>query len=649
MADEILINVRAQDNFSGTLGNFGNIITGIKSAIDIAGDAFRAFAGFAMEGLDAIASYERMAASFETLIAKELLMTGAAEDMNAALAMSGEKAEELLAWNQELAINSPFTAEGVANALRMAMAYGFTVDEAQRLTEALIGFAAGSGASEAAMESIARALGQISATGKVTGGDMLQLVNAGLPVVEILAEGFGVTTAELMKMREKGLLPATEAIEYITTYLETNFAGAAERQANTWAGLQGTFEDIKQMGLREFFGGLFEVLQPLAVELSTWLQGEGMTKLSEWGEALGNYVQGLVDRLPAAIAYLQELKAAFDTGGMTAVIQVALGDITLQDMVDFVDRLDAALADAINAGIESGAFQSSGNAFGEMVAGFFSEGFESQSGEAAPAIGRALSEWFRGAVGDVYFENSLQDIVSSLFGMLLDSIGNGLANAAESAHEAFVNFWINVFRPDDMDPFEYSAEMGREMVQGLLEGLNSIETGITGWVRDHIVQPIKDFLGISSPSTVFMEIGRNLILGLIQGMVQLIGSLPSIMLTLAGSIVQGLISGWSSAIGSFLSVVEGFVNTVLTLFEPVLNILGIDLSLGGGSTGTTGGTTGDTGHTRDGGGGVLGSGVTNNFYGPVYFGNMEQLGYDCPSPHPLMTASSQSLITSGVG
>jgi tape measure domain-containing protein len=647
VADEIVISVRAEDNFSGTLGNFGNILTGIKSALDLAGDAFRAFGGLALQGLDAISSYERMSVTLQTLAASQLLMTDQATDMAEALAMTSEKGEELLRWTQELAIKSPFTQEGVATAFQMAMAYGFNVEESQRLTQAMLDFVAGTGQTEFAMERISRALGQISQTGKLTGQDMLQLTAVGVPVLQILADAFGVTTAEVMKMRTDGLIPAQDAIEAIVGWMETNFAGAGERFTESWAGLMGTFEDLKQMGLREFFQGMFDVLQPLAVELSNWIQNEGMTKFREWGAMLGEFTQQIVDRLPAAIARIQELKAAFDTGGMTAVIQVALGDITLQDMVDFMDRLDAALADAINAGIESGAFQSSGDAFGEMIAGFFSEGFESQSGEAAPAIGRALSEWFRGAVGDVYFENSLQDILAGLFQVILDSIQDGLVNAADDAHESWVNFWINLFRSDDISPFEYSSEMGRDMVMGLIDGLNSIETGITGWVRDYIVTPIKDFLGISSPSTVFMEIGRNLILGLIQGMVQLLGSLPSIMLTLAGSIVQGLIAGWSSAIGSFLSVVEGFVNTVLELFEPVLNILGIDLNLGGSTGGSTGGMPGDTSHTP--GGGTLGSGVVNNFYGPVYFGTLEQLGYDCPSPHPLVAQSSQSLLTSTIG
>src|SRR3990167_6550964 len=39
---EVVIDVRAEDNFSGVLGNFGSIITGIESALNLVGDAFAA-------------------------------------------------------------------------------------------------------------------------------------------------------------------------------------------------------------------------------------------------------------------------------------------------------------------------------------------------------------------------------------------------------------------------------------------------------------------------------------------------------------------------------------------------------------------------------------------------------------------------------
>jgi hypothetical protein len=101
-------------------------------------------------------------------------------------------------------------------------------------------------------------------------------------------------------------------------------------------------------------------------------------------------------------------------------------------------------------------------------------------------------------------------------------------------------------------------------------------------------------------------------------------------------------------------MVTGLVDIILAPLQPILDLLGI-----GGGTGSTGGidTSGSGWSDRGGGTGTAGSGtggtpaggaVVNNFYGAVYFGDMGQLGYDCPSPHPLMTASSQSLLTSGL-
>lgn len=621
MADEVVISVRAEDNFSGILGNFGNIMTGIKSAIDLAGDAFRLFGDFALEGLNAIASYERMAASFETLTAKELLAVGAAEDMNSALEMAGPLAEELLAWNQELAINSPFTAEGVANALRMAMAYGFTVEEAQRLTEAMIDFAAGSGASEAAMEAIARALGQISATGKVTGGDMLQLVNAGLPVVEILAEGFGVTTERLMEMRSAGLLPATEAIEYITTYLETNFAGAAERQANTWAGLQGTFADIKTMGLREFFGGMFDVLQPLAVALSNFLQTEGLDQLAEWGDRLGAFTQQFLDFLGLTSTETTQLFGPeFFFGGQSPeeIETIVFNDLETifnglkNKIVLWWASIDwAALGDNMEAGIISSINGVDWNALGYQFSvklnAMFSADLTLEESGIDESMGNALTEFLAGMFGFVSW-----DELAAVF--------------ADGLEYSFAQTFGYV-RWEDMgaDFFNGADYLGQRILQGLANSF-----GYAEWVEfsndfkqgfQMVINNIKSFLGISSPSTVFAGIGRDIVLG--------------------------LIGGWTSTIGNFIETIEDSISNIIDLFPDWLQDA---IGLGGadaGGLGTAGGGT--AGGTTGGSSGTGGSGVVNNyFYGPVYIGSsLDDANYDCPSPNPLVGASGNQLVVTG--
>ena len=547
MAEEVTIKITAQDNFSGVLGNFGNIITGIRSAISLAADAFRMFSDFALEGLDAIASYERLTATMETLVAKELLATGAASDMADALSQSGTKAEELLKWVQELAIRSPFSQEGVADAFRTALAYGFSADEAQRLTEAMIDFASGSGATEGVMNQIALALGQIEAKGKLAGQEVLQLVNAGLPVNDILASAFNTTTAEVVEMREKGLIPAQDAIEAIVSYLETNFAGAAERQAETWAGLMNTFGDIKEMGLREFFGGLYEALQPIAVELSNWLQGDGLEKLREWGEELGNFTAVVVD-----IAIKIKETFSGDTDVWNLFIQ------SFQD-IDW-----SIISDNIIAGLDNVDWGAAG---------------QKMAVKMRQAVNVALEQ-----LGEVDW--------GPMFGKIFTSITDFLAG-----------YWAEIL---GIQPATFEEAMGQWKFS--FEQL---------WIR------IKSFLGISSPSTVFFDIGKN--------------------------IIQGLINGVLSLGAALFDAFKSVVAMALEPLAPLLDLLGIDITSLTATSASGLSTAALTGAgTATPGTATLGSQtVNNNYYGPVYFMGAGEPGayYDCPSPNPFMTSGSGLLVT----
>lgn len=582
MTATVVVDIVGRDNYSSTLGNFGNILTGLKSAIDLVGDGFRAFTGFAMEGLEAIGSYERLEASLTSLVASQMVQAGVAEDVASAMGVASLKAQELVQWNEELAINSPFTSEGVAQAFRMAMAYGFTADESKRLTEAMIDFASGTGATEASMQAIARALGQISATGKVTGGDMLQLVNAGLPVAQILADAFGVTTAEIMDMREKGLLPAKESIEAITVYLETNFAGAAERQALTWAGLLATFEDLKQIGLREFFGGLADAIQPLAVAFAEWMQTEGFDRLREWGDGLATLTTNLIE---FAQVFTTNVRNAFEQGGIGEVI------------LSLADEIDAALADLVSSINWTAIGTSLGDMVGQLFGAIFGDGIQGQESELAPVLGQALADLFVAA----------------------------FAAAGPAIDKAFADWSVKTGQSIDRAFANWSVDIGDSIKAGIINGLNAIDIGAQRWVDDHIINPIKRALGIASPSSVFAEIGRNVVLGLIAGI--------------------------TSMAGTLLNMITGIVEIILAPLQPVLDLLGVGSGTGSIGTSSTvgsgsglGGLGGGTAGSGTGGGTATGGGVTNNFYGTVNFNGLEQVGYDCPSPNPLVAASGNTLL-----
>jgi tape measure domain-containing protein len=720
----VTVEVLAKDSFSGVLGNFGSIMTGVESAINLAGQAFGFLKDQAMAGLDAVASYERLELSLQSLIASQMVQAGVATDVASAMEVAGIQAEELVKWNEELAIKSPFTSEGVAQAFRMSMAYGFTTDEAQRLTEAMIDFAAGSGASEYAMQQIARALGQISATGKLTGGDMLQLVNAGLPVAEILADAFGVTTAKVMEMREKGLIPAQDAIEAITVYLETNFKGAAEAQANTWAGLKGTFEDLKQMGLREFFGGLFEAIQPVAVAFAGWLQTEGMDKLKEWGESLGNIASAMVtlaavvtgdgetiiqfgvkifemgenspmlaevgkiivqmgrdieEGTPPLEAFTNALKSLFDENTLD-VNQMAIkadtfvagifdkigeeidkwvdgdGPKTLSEkMIAWIDTvgtptsttvrsksataagnlfqsLDIAIsgidwsgiADAIDDELadELAAkdWSKSGTAFNEGLGKVFqAEGsWDDPTSDKWSWLDRVPFMIGLRLVQSLLNSDSLKELdtaINGFFSGLTDPIAKGLEDWFRDDLVPYAkDNWLSMLFPliPNDEARKIMSDNAGAMLDGLIEGLNEVDVKVNTWVTDHIIAPIKKMLGIASPSTVFTQIGKDIVSGLMSGILSMFPSLTSVVSTLFN-----LLTGGSGRTGGATGDATGL--------------------LGGGSS-----TIGGSGTS----GVLMGGTVTNiyNFYGTTYVSGAGPAGtYDCAP-----TISSGGMIPAGV-
>lgn len=304
----INITVQGQDKASGPLkgipgilGNIASVAGGILGA-NLLQNVASGIMNMGKEALDSYAKYERLGSSLQSLVARELLNTGAANDMTAAMGAAGGKSQELLDWITKLAIQSPFNQDDISSSFRLAMAYGFTTDEAKKLTQTMVDFAAGSGASGDVMNRIALALGQIKARGKLAGQELMQLTETGLPVRQILAKAFNVTTAELEDMISKGLVPADKAIAAITETLDKDFGGAAKRQASTFSGLISSLEDIKQVGLREFFTGTFKAIQPYVSRfVDKFSDPAFMASIRQMGDRVGSFIAKILSGIEALV------------------------------------------------------------------------------------------------------------------------------------------------------------------------------------------------------------------------------------------------------------------------------------------------------------------------------------------------------------
>jgi len=64
-------------------------------------------------------------------------------------------------------------------------------------------------------------------------------------------------------------------------------------------------------------------------------------------------------------------------------------------------------------------------------------------------------------------------------------------------------------------------QAGRDALNGLLNGAKEIAGNVIGWagnIKDKIVNAVKHAFGMSSPSRVFIELGKNMIQGLVKGL-----------------------------------------------------------------------------------------------------------------------------------
>lgn len=547
--EKVEIIITATDQASGPLQGIRSALGGVMS---VAGGILGAqlftnlasgMANMGREALTAVGSHQLLEQSLQSLSARELLNAGQAENMAEALGMASERAEELLRWTEQLAIKSPFDQAGVAEAFRTAMAYGFTSEEAQRLTQVTLDFATASGSGTAAMNSIALALGQMAARGKVSMQEIMQLTNAGVPAMQILQDAFGMAGGELEKAFQRGEITAEQAIEAITSTLERDFAGAAERASGGVTGMLNALGDIKEMGLREFFGSAFEALEPLGEELLEWLQGPGLEKIGEWGEKLGEFVAQAVELgmvIPEVIGNIKGLftgeteRPAWLEGIFDAVTQIG----------DWFAENGPGLRET--AGNLFGKLQEVGQDLAANVLPFITEQFQKvadwldENGPLIQDFAAAVSEAFAFIVGKLAglwptIENILGGLIELVLGIATtimqvatgdwagawETIKETASRVWEALKEAFNSFadwvagWFGTSWAEVKQTWQNNWDMFKEIVSTVWdnikttvqEKLESVRTAISGKVE------------------TFKQLGRDLLEGLKAGIIERVGNI----------------------------------------------------------------------------------------------------------------------------
>jgi tape measure domain-containing protein len=222
--------------------------------------AFAAIAGVIGLSVSKAAEFEQMQISFETMLG------------------SAEKGTKMLKDLIAFAAKTPFEVKGIQDTARQLLAYGFTQEEVMSNLKIMGDLAAGVGMDRLPL--ITLAFGQVKAATKLTGMELRQFTENGIPLLAALSEQMGVSVGTIQQMVSEGKIgfeDVRKALESMTIE-GGRFANLMERQSTTLAGRWSTFKDTLAVtattigtALLPYAQKLLEVMIPIVTKIGEWV------------------------------------------------------------------------------------------------------------------------------------------------------------------------------------------------------------------------------------------------------------------------------------------------------------------------------------------------------------------------------------------
>jgi tape measure domain-containing protein len=175
---------------------------------------------------------------------------------------NAEKADEYLAKLKESAAKTPFELKDLAEASKTLLAFGVDADKSQEVLNRLGDVSQGNSEK---LKSLALVFGQVSAQGKLTGQDFLQLVNAGFPVQK-MAEDAGMSMSQFKDAISDGKITVDDLNKTLVNATSEGgmFFNSLLEQSKTFNGQLSTLKDNFATFLGEAFKPLFDYMRDTA-------------------------------------------------------------------------------------------------------------------------------------------------------------------------------------------------------------------------------------------------------------------------------------------------------------------------------------------------------------------------------------------------
>ena len=228
----------------------------------------------------------KSAAEFETLQQSMNILNGSIEE--------GARNFERL---KKFSAKTPFQLNDLASAQNMLQGFGLSADNAFNSLSMIGDISAVTGGS---INGIGIAFGQAAAEGRLMTRDIRQLINQGVPAINLLADTMGVAKSEVLELASEGKI-SFEILQQ--TFKDATsegglFADGMEKQSKTLSGVWSTFKDNVSIALAEMGQSLAENLD---IKELTRRVTDNIKMMTDWFTSLSADTQASMITLAAVI------------------------------------------------------------------------------------------------------------------------------------------------------------------------------------------------------------------------------------------------------------------------------------------------------------------------------------------------------------
>lgn len=448
---------------------------------------------------------------------------------------------------------------------------------------------------------------KVAASNKLQGEQVNQILDSGIPILQFLAKHYGITAEEAQKMVSSGKVD----FENFAAAMQENLGGAAQSAGTTFKGamanVKAAFSRLGEKALTPVLNGLRDVFNA-AIPLVDAVTSKLTPVFEQWGELVSNTIapmivgafekitavlngdgfSGFSNGILAAIPVVGSLVAAIGGTGLLGTISELLSNIPL---------VGTALSGLVGeSSLLSGALELLGGPVGivlSLLAGLvmISPKLQQTLGQVAGTVGSSLLSAFTTlapvlqeifgklvqAVSEIF--PVLEDCLSQLFSVIGEVVAQ-LIPVATSVLQPILEFISQLIEPltniitTILPPLTSILSSLVELIGSVLTFIMQLVAGIQSFLMPIIltvVQGVSDLLTQCSPWLDQLGATFESTVELIGSVLGIAGSCLSQFLSVAGSVIAGVVQ-WIvgtlqptfAAMAPFISGIVSAVNQVIT-------------------------------------------------------------------------------------